>query len=225
MDNNNSIFFIKGLNAVVEKEPNLVNTYAKVVEVKDDGYNIDVELILKSEGLETFKNIPVLKHPYYNVPIRKDDLVILLTLSHLQENFLETGELENPPLFQSYFALPYVLKENFEHAEYTNFFHLRTPEGKSKITLNEDECKIDMENSSIDIKSKEFSIENKNPISLKTQEELGSILIDLINILTSSSTELIVASQGVPHKHKSIDSSSSASLNSIANRLKKVLKV
>ncbi|EGV1470921.1 hypothetical protein JF110_001646 [Campylobacter jejuni] len=222
---NDSIFFIKGLNAVINKEPNLINTYAIVKEVYDEGYSVDVELVLKSEGLETFKNIPVLKNPYYNTPIRKDDLVILLTLSHLQNNFLETGELENPPMFQSYFALPYVLKRGFNDSKFTNFFHLQTPEGKSKILLNEDRCEIDMKESSIQITSKQFGLTNTNPISLKTNEELGSILIDLINTLTSASTELITAAQGIPHKHKSIDSSSSASLNDIANRLKKVLKV
>ncbi|HEC1823343.1 TPA: hypothetical protein R1765_001967 [Campylobacter coli] len=222
------IFFIKGLNAVIDQPLEALNTFAKVVEVYNNGYTIDVELVLKSEGLEQYKNIPVLKNAYYNTPIRKDDIVVLLNLSHLQNSFIDTGVLENPVFMPSYFALPFVLKEKFK---YTNFFHLATPEGKTTAIANETDVKIEnfsgnlltnFKNTSIE--SSNLNLQSSNPISIKTTEELGKILIDLINILTTASTELVVAAQGVPHQHKSIDSSSSASLENIINRLQKVLK-
>lgn len=217
------IFFIRGLGNVLPKNISLPHTFAKVIEVYNEGYFIDVELILKSDGLETYKNIAVLKNKYFNTPILKDDIVILITLSHLTNDFLESGELENPSPMQSYLALPYVLKKDFENQEFKNFFYLRTPKNKVKIDITENVINIDAKEAETSLNTNELNIVSKEPISFKTNEELGKILSDLINILSSAQTE-IGGGGGTPHIHKSIDSSSVASLNDIKNRLSQVLK-
>lgn len=188
-------------------ESDLPITLAKVVEVKDEGYYVDVELVNKQTNMQKYQFVPVLKSKYVNAPILKDDLVILMTFSHLLQNYLEDKQFGTSIVFNKcYFALPLCYKDEFKHK---NEFSVRSPNEKFIITLNEDdgillkteqglEMKITLQD--VELVAQNFKVNAKTAIELQSNTQmvikakspleigtdsatLGGILQDLTNAL------------------------------------------
>lgn len=169
---------------------NLERTLAKVTNISEEGFYIDCKLINTNIGSEEYKYIPVLKNKYVNYPILKDDIVILLTLSHLLGNYLETEDLQNPENREAYFALPFTLLKDFKHK---NEFSLITPESNYTITCSDNEgIKINdiiaLKDTKLEIKDADISIKSNMPIEIGGTDTLGSLLDELVNTLLSATT-------------------------------------
>ena len=159
-----------GLNRLTQRDISLIRTIGKIRDVKEEGFFVDVDLLLTDEGLEPYYNIPTIRSKYYNYPIRKGDLVLLLTISHLQNDVMEKGNFADyPAVYDSYIAVPFNILSEFktgkketnttegdatetqpqegstdenEQVDFTNFFHLRTPEQNFQAYVNEEKTYI-----------------------------------------------------------------------------------
>lgn len=151
-----------GISRLTKTKIELLKTFGKIKKVKDEGFFVDVDLVLTDDGLETYNNIPTLRSRYYNYPIREGDLVMLLTVDHLQNDFFEKGEFgEFPATYNSYVAIPVSTLNQFlkgsdkqgsqqgggnsqssDVIDFTNFFHVRTPKLNFQASINEDKFLI-----------------------------------------------------------------------------------
>lgn len=208
-------FFLEAIQSLT-KQNALPITLAKVLEVKDEGYLVDVELSYKITNMQKFQNIPVLKNKYINYPILKDDIVILLTLSHLLQNYLEKKEYSGDTMIfsQCYFALPMCFKEDFKHKNELSF---RTPDEKFLISLNDEKftldssegikvemdlqnltaemTKLELSTKQMEVKSTELKLTADTPIEFGTSiATLGSILNDVCTALNLAGAPVTVGS-------------------------------
>ena len=208
---------IKKLASNANSQPSLIRTFGLVTAVKENGFYVDVTTLINKEQQEPIENVPVVHNRYLNYYIVEGDIVMLLTISHLQENVLETGELLEAYPIESYIAIPMVLKTDYD---YNNEFRLRTPQKTVDITVNEQKLEALLkaadviintqqninlttkqdtsitaeqninaaatQNVSIEAKQK-VSIITTQPMDIGTQSaKLGSLLVELANILSSA---------------------------------------
>lgn len=183
-------------------------TLANVKKVLDEGYYIDVELTEKTINMQEYHNVPVLKNKYTNTPINEGDLVILMTFSHLLQNYLETQEYAKDIVWESgYFALPMCFKDEFKHK---NEFSVRTKDEKFIITLNDEKMLLETQNgikfemtltdlvvelTKLEVKANEIKISSDSPLEIGTQiATLGAILNDLCNAITLAGAPVTVGS-------------------------------
>lgn len=200
-------YFIQAMKSF-NAESALPITLAIVKEVVDDGYYIDVELTEKTINMQIYHNVPVLKNKYANTPINKGDLVVLLTFSHLLQNYLETKQYAKDIVWNNgYFALPLCYKDEFKHK---NEFSIRTPDEKFIITLNDEKMLLETQNglkfemtltdlslelTKFKLKAKQLSIKSQSPIEFGTDiATLGAILNDLCNAITLAGAPVTVGS-------------------------------
>lgn len=201
-NNLDTAYFIQAIKDLTRESGKLPRTLAYIKKINDEGYTVDVELFEKTLGLQEYKNIPVIKNKYYNTPIAENDLVILLTLSHLLGNYLETKTLDKVLSSETYLALPFVLKTDFE---FKNEFALVTPDKEFMLHINKDEISIKSNKtleilataSKLDITTDDIGIKSNNGLTI----EAGSSL-DI-----SSKSSLSIESSNA------LDISGSASLN------------
>lgn len=165
-------YFLESIRKVVQGEiaGQLLKTLAIVVSVDSntEGYLVDVKYVNNSTGDEVLKGIPVLKNQYFNTPIYKDDLVMLLALDESLESYITKGTFTNSFEKQNYFAIPYTLYENFKHK---NEFSLKTKEAKFKLTLNEnDGLKVESQLSNKQ-KHKSLDVEIDSTLNMKIKQD------------------------------------------------------
>lgn len=203
---------IKSLNTINE----LPVTLAKIVEVKDEGYYIDVELSYHIDNMQKFQNIPVLRNKYSNYPVLKDDIVILLPFAHLLQNYLDNKKYANEDMIytQCYFALPMCFKEDFKHKNELSF---RTPKEKFLISINDEKftleteqgtkfemdlqnlkaelTKLQLQTKQLEIKSNQIKLTADTPIEFGTSvATLGAILNDICTALNLAGAPVTVGS-------------------------------
>lgn len=189
-------YFIQALKSL-NAETFLPITLATVKNVVDEGFYIDVELTEKSINMQVYHNVPVLKNKYANTPINKGDLVILMTFSHLLQNYLESKQYAKEIVWENgYFALPFCLKDDFKHK---NEFSVRTPDEKFIITLNDEKMLLETKNgikfemtlsdlafelTKLELTTKQMSLKAESPIEFGTSvATLGAILNDICTAL------------------------------------------
>lgn len=180
-------YFIQAIKDLTKESGKLPRTLAYVKKINDEGYTIDVELFEKTLGLQEYKNIPVIKNKYYNTPIAENDLVILLTLSHLLGNYLETKTLDKVLSTETYLALPFVLKTDFE---FKNEFALVTPDKEFMVHINKDEISIKSNKtleilataSKLEITADDISINTNNGLTIESGSDLDISSKSSLNI-------------------------------------------
>lgn len=190
-------YFIEAMKSF-NAEAKLPITLAIVKKVIDEGYYVDVELTEKLINMQEYHYVPVLKSKYANSPINKGDLVILMTFSHLLQNYLESKQYAKEIVWESgYFALPLCFKDEFKHK---NEFSVQTPNKKFIITLNDEKLLLETKNGlkfeisltdialelqKIEVKAREVSLKSQTPMELGTDiASLGAILNDICTALS-----------------------------------------
>lgn len=171
-------FFLEALQSLNQTTA-LPTTFGVVVEVKNEGYLIDVELTYEIQNMQKFQNIPVLKNKYLNHPILKDDIVILMPMSHLMQGYLENKKYANDDMIysQCYIALPICFQEDFKHKNELSF---RTPDEKFLISINDEKLtleteqglKVEMDLQNLAIELQGLSVKAKGDIKLESQANL-----------------------------------------------------
>lgn len=170
-------FFVQALKSF-NARAELPRTLATVKGVSENGYYVDVELTEKTLGAEVIEYVPVLKSKYCNVPVNEGDLVILLTFSHLLQNYLETKQYATETVWNNgYFALPMAFLDEFEHK---NEFSIITPDKKFKIILNDEKMlleteqglKVEMDLQNLVIELQALEVKSKGDIKLESQTNL-----------------------------------------------------
>lgn len=201
-------FFLQAL-----KSFNVTNelpiTLAKIVEVKDEGYYIDVELSHTINNMQKYQNIPVLRNKYSNYPVLKDDIVILLPFAHLLQNYLDNKKYANEDMIytQCYFALPMCFKEDFKHKNELSF---RTPKEKFLMSINDEKLtleteqgikfEMDLQNlkvelTKLELQAKQIKLTADTPIEFGTSiATLGGILNDICTALNLAGAPVTVGS-------------------------------
>lgn len=200
-------YFIEAMKSF-GAESKLPITLAKVTKVIDEGYYVDVELTEKLINMQEYHYVPVLKNRYVNSPINKGDLVILMTFSHLLQNYLESKQYAKEIVWESgYFALPLCFKDEFKHK---NEFSIRTLDEKFIITLNDEKLLLETQNGlkfemsltdialelqKLEVKAREVSVKSQMPMELGTDiASLGAILNDICTALTLAGAPVTVGS-------------------------------
>lgn len=169
-------YFLNGINSSIDKKSELARTIAKITAI--NGGRIDCKRVFREQGEQELSDIPLLKNPYFNTPIFTGDYVLLFTLSHEQQQFWETGELDSPLMRESYFAIPYAAQEKWDYD--SNDFALKTKEAKTQAKAND---------SGVELKCEALKIESKSAINFKGGEvSLFSVLNALISLLESGQT-------------------------------------
>lgn len=187
-------FFIEAMRSI-NTTNTLPLTLGKVVDVKSEGYFVDVELSYKITNMQKFQSVPVLRNKYLNYPILKDDIVILVPFSHLIQNYLEKGEYANEDMVwtQCYFALPMCFEETYKHKNELSF---RTPDEKFIISINDekltlqtsDGLKVEMDLKNLAIELQDFTLTAKGKIEMSAQQNLKISSQTPIEIGTSTAT-------------------------------------
>lgn len=191
-------------------------TLAKIVEVKDEGYYVDVELSHTIDNMQKYQNIPILRNKYSNYPVLKDDIVILLPFAHLLQNYLDNKEYASSDMIytQCYFALPMCFKEDFKHKNELSF---RTPQEKFLMSINDEKLtleteqgikfemdlqnlkaeltKLELQTKQLEIKSSQLKLTADTPIEFGTSiATLGGILNDICTALNLAGAPVTVGS-------------------------------
>lgn len=218
---NEARFLYKGINESVSENSAIIlpTTFAKVTKINENGSVIDVILVLENVGLSEYKNIPIIKNKYAYAPISEGDIVLLLPISHLLENFLEKEVIDSVINLNSYVCVPFGVEKDLK--DFTNNFHLKTPKEKIKGEITEDIAKLESESSDLNISFKNIDIKGESIKIGNEADTIKTILFKLIDILVSSKTEMGGAGDA-PHIHKSIDSSSNTSLQNLKNDIAQV---
>ena len=182
------VYLVKGLNALKSQHLHLPNTFATVTSVKDEGLFINVIIDLYVIGQTELENIPVLKNPYHNLPIREGDRVLLISCNHLLKDYWETGRVLFDTPQDTYLAIPVVLTQNYF---YNNFWTFENPEKTYLETIDEAEHIIEAPevtqqvhlkwseqvyeeylkitaNNSIEVNTKEYTLNAEDSVTVNT---------------------------------------------------------
>lgn len=217
-----SRFLIQGINDVLSKKDDsyLPTTFGKVVAYEVTGKTVDVELVLKSEGLTPYKNIPLVKNKYVTYPINNGDYVLLISINHLLENFVTTGLIIDAIELNSYVAIPFALE--FDLKDITNAIHLNSLNGSVKGFINDEKVEIKSSQADFNMQMQSINIESLNLVTIgRGNITLGYIFERLIQILSTSQTE--IASGPAPHVHQTIGSSFRVELQNLLTEIKQAL--
>lgn len=218
---NEARFLYRGINESISENNATIlpTTFAKVAKINENGSIIDVILILENVGLSEYKNIPIIKNKYAYTPISEGDIVLLLPISHLLENFLEKEVIDSVINLNSYVCVPFGTEKDFK--DFSNNFHLKTPKEKIKGEITENVAKMESESGDLNFSFKNIDIKGESIKIGNEADTIKTILFKLIDILISSQTEMGGAGDA-PHVHKSIDSSSNTSLQNLKNDIAQV---
>lgn len=219
----NSMRFIKGIQALTQKSEKLPFTLGIVKGIKDKGFRIDVEALIKGANAEVIENVPVLKNKYINSPIRENDFVWLCPLSHLIGMYLETKELSQTLTIEEYLAIPGVYKEQFKFSD--NEIEMLSDEDEYtlKISKNAGISLISKNGESLVIKSGEYQISGGKAIfEFKNEQTTLKKCIEMIlDKLTEELPKCITPGNGAP---LTISPTWSASVTLIKSEIAKLLK-
>lgn len=216
----------------------------KVKSIEDDGVFVKVETLLKAGENDIERTIPVLQSPYLTLPIKEGDIGLALNCSFLFEELVNDNEIaENQKSLQEngLFFVPIVSKQNFKgevnKASLTSqSFDSRVVfsekqiqwevlDGstlKSSMTQNDtsfalkvgEQVKINIDDSSIELKTSSSSLSLGNEVSLKgntlelsgASASVGKILGDICDMLSKMNFDS-VAGNGAPLNSPSLASS------------------
>ena len=223
-------YVVKGLKALQSHHLHLANTFATVVSVENKGLYVNVTLDLYTVGQTQLSNIPVIKNPYLNLPIREGDKVFLVTANHLQNDYFLTGSfIDNIPQ-DSYLAIPIVLQTFY--ANTVNDWVYYNPEKTYKEIINETshiveasevEQTISLKNSTQEYKEN-LQIQSKSEIKLNADSQVAmessSIKVLGDNIRQEGSSIEVNASSNLTLNSSTIDlGDDSAKLGSLLSEL------
>lgn len=161
-------------NAIRKHLANLPLSYpCKVLKVHD--VFVEVVTLLKKDSADVSRVIPILQSPYLTLPIKEGDIGIALNCSFLFEALMQDNEItENIPATKQngLFFVPLTSQSKFKGEL-----------GKTTLANQDHSCKINLDNSTIEIKG--------------SSATLGEILTDLIDMLISLNADPI-AGNGSP---------------------------
>lgn len=132
-------YLTDGLNALQKDRQNLLKTFGTIKAVNSEGLYVDVQLDEAIQGATILKKIPVIHHPYVNLPIRVGDKVFLTNVNHLLNEYFTTGTFTKYIPSDSYVALPVTLQKDYT---WTNHFHYTNPEKTFEMIINDKERTI-----------------------------------------------------------------------------------
>lgn len=175
-----------GINNQAQRLVSLLSTFATVQEVIDEGLSVNVNLDLKLEGQSTLNNIPLLKMPYLNIPVRVGDKVFLTKMDHLLNNYYTVGVFTEYIPSDSYVAIQCILNTTFKENEFVNHFTLINPEKTFRWILNDEESKIEAETIS-QTKTFKSSTENyKERVEITIEDSLKTDVTNSIEVSADS---------------------------------------
>lgn len=132
-------YLTDGLNALQKDRQNLLKTFGTIKAINGEGLFVDVQLDEAIQGATILQKIPVLHHPYFNLPIRVGDKVFLTNVNHLLNEYFTTGTFTKYIPTDSYLAIPVTLQQKFT---WSNHFHYKNPEGTFEVVINDKERTI-----------------------------------------------------------------------------------
>lgn len=112
--------------------------------VSTDGFYVSVNTLnYKGEVFEgdfVIKGVPILQSPKLSLPIKKDDLGILLNIQIDLSNIIENKEYFTDIEHDFYVFMPIVAKANFKSN--ADDFYVSSNEGDTTLILNDKEAKL-----------------------------------------------------------------------------------
>lgn len=160
-------YLTDGLNALQQNRQNLLKTFATIKAVHSEGLFVDVQLDEAIQGATILQKIPVIHHPYINLPIRAGDKVFLTNVNHLLNEYFTAGTFTKYIPSDSYVALPVTLQKDFK---WTNHFHYTNPENTFEMVINDKERTIKGATISETIELKETSQKYSDDVKIETQK-------------------------------------------------------
>ena len=157
-------YLTDGLNALQTHQQNLIKTFGTIKTIHSEGLYVDVQLDESIQGATILQKIPVIHHPYFNLPIRVGDKVFLTNVNHLLNEYFTTGTFTKYVPSDSYIAIPVTLQQKFT---WTNHFHYKNPEGTFELVINDKERTIKAE-----------TIDEKKSLKSTTQDYADSVKIE-----------------------------------------------
>lgn len=215
MSRNSWVYLNKFIDMKIEKlEKHKKMFLVEVVE--STGYYVDVKFATDETGLQIFQGIPVIQSKYANVITQPQDIGILLNLEQRIDAFLE-GKPQSSILESDYFVfLPLLTKQEYQLTPDKQ--RLTSPDLQTSLIIGNDGFTITAVES-LNIEGSSVTIKSSDPISLGTGTELGAVLAELIDVLSSATTT--PASPGAPC---ALDPGIVSQLNDIKSKLAEVLK-
>lgn len=174
----NNMFFKRGIREIASS-PSLQETLGKVKKIKDNGYFLDVEYTNKALGSQVLSNVPCVKNKYFNTPIKEGDLVILISISHLLENYLNSGSYNEVISEESYIAIPFCLKNDFS---FKNIFCLKTENFEVNLDDESKTAEVRIPSGKLSIEANEVSIKSQSPMELQNIKDVLSQIVDSIRL-------------------------------------------
>lgn len=161
-------YLTEGLNALQQNRQNLIKTFATIKSVHSEGLFVDVRLDEAIQGATILQKIPVLHHPYINLPIRAGDKVFLTNVNHLLNEYFTAGTFTKYIPSDSYVALPVTLQKDYT---WTNHFHYTNPEKTFEMVINDKERTIKGESISETIELKETTQKYSGDVKIETLKD------------------------------------------------------
>lgn len=161
-------YLTDGLNALQQNRQNLIKTYGTIKSIHSEGLYIDVQLDEAIQGAIILQKIPVLKHPYFNLPIRAGDKVFLTNINHLLNDYYTTGIFTKYIPSDSYIAIPATLQKDFK---WSNHFCYTNPENTFEMVINDKERTIKGAAISETIELKETTQKYSDNVKIETQKD------------------------------------------------------
>lgn len=158
-------YLTDGLNALQKDRQNLLKTFATIKAVSSEGLYVDVQLDEAIKGATILQKIPVLHHPYFNLPIREGHKVFLTNVNHLLNEYFVTGTFTKYIPSDSYVALPVTLQKDYT---WTNHFHYTNPEKTFEMIINDKERTIKGETITETIELKKTTQKYSDNIKIET---------------------------------------------------------
>lgn len=161
-------YLTSGLNALQQDQQYLIKTFATIKSVISEGLYVDVQLDESIQGATILQKIPVLKHPYFNLPIRVGDKVFLTNVNHLLNDFFASGVFTKYVPSDSYVAIPATIQKDYK---WTNHFTFKNPEGTFELVINDKERTIKADTIDENISFKSTTQEYLDNIKIETKQD------------------------------------------------------